>query len=269
MTRLSIREVEAPDADPRHEVWFLHGILGSGRNWRSLARKLVRARPAWRAVLVDLRGHGDSPPGDPPHTLEACADDLDALAARRGPARVVVGHSFGGKVALAWGARHDEVAGIWVLDAVPGPAELSDRRPGDDVANVIATVGDVAMPVEGYDELVATLTERGLSRSVAQWMTTNLDRRDDGFHWTFDLDVVRDLIADYADTDLWPLAETHGARVHLVRAGRSDRWTDRDRERWAALPHHEIVEDAGHWLHAEAPEATLDLLCSGLDAATP
>src|SRR5690606_41911913 len=39
---------------------FLHGILGRRSNWRSFSRRWVAARPGWGAVLVDLRGHGDS-----------------------------------------------------------------------------------------------------------------------------------------------------------------------------------------------------------------
>src|SRR5205085_6580304 len=56
-----------------------HGIYGAGSNWRSIARKLNERRPEWGVVLVDLRQHGRSEPGEPPHTIAACADDLRAL----------------------------------------------------------------------------------------------------------------------------------------------------------------------------------------------
>merc|ERR1712157_442303 len=39
---------------------LVHGILGSGKNLRSFARKLARENPAWQFLLVDLRCHGDS-----------------------------------------------------------------------------------------------------------------------------------------------------------------------------------------------------------------
>src|SRR5690349_9989101 len=82
-----------------------HGIFGSGGNWRSIARKLVERRPRWGAVLVDLRGHGRSESGDPPHTVEAAAADLRALDQKlwgEGRAvRAALGHSLGGKVVLA------------------------------------------------------------------------------------------------------------------------------------------------------------------------
>ena len=46
--------VEPPAGKPQKWMLFLHGILGSGANWRSFARALVKERPEWGAVLVDF-----------------------------------------------------------------------------------------------------------------------------------------------------------------------------------------------------------------------
>jgi len=70
--------VQAPNSQPTVTVLFLHGILGSGRNLRTLATRLCQQIPQLRVVLVDLRGHGDS---------------------------AQVGHSFGGKVGIGCTAR--------------------------------------------------------------------------------------------------------------------------------------------------------------------
>src|SRR5262245_66166429 len=81
-------------------IAFLHGILGRGNNLRTIARRFVEARPEWTALLVDLRGHGDSPKGNPTPSLEAAARDVAKLAGRaKEPVRALGGHSFGGKVA--------------------------------------------------------------------------------------------------------------------------------------------------------------------------
>ncbi|HEY0881049.1 MAG TPA: hypothetical protein VGD87_05945, partial [Archangium sp.] len=52
--------VRAPGATPTRAVFFLHGILGSGSNLRSHARKFVQEKPDLAGVLVDLRAHGSS-----------------------------------------------------------------------------------------------------------------------------------------------------------------------------------------------------------------
>ncbi|MFW6331186.1 MAG: alpha/beta fold hydrolase, partial [Gemmatimonadota bacterium] len=98
MPDLSTRKVVAEGEHPGQWLAVLHGIYGAGRNWASVARALVGARPGWGAVLVDLREHGESVGFEPPHTLESTAADLDGLEA--GPVEAVLGHSFGGKIAL-------------------------------------------------------------------------------------------------------------------------------------------------------------------------
>ena len=82
---------------------FLHGILGTGRNWKTPAKRIVASHPHWQALLVDHRGHGASEEGGEPHDLESCAEDLNQLLHGLSlRPDVVCGHSFGGKVALAF-----------------------------------------------------------------------------------------------------------------------------------------------------------------------
>jgi pimeloyl-ACP methyl ester carboxylesterase len=79
----------------------------------------------------------------------------------------------------------------------------------------------------------------------------------------WDLDVIEALLTSYAGENFWPwLAEpTH--EVHVVRAGRSDRWTPDDISRLEALrppAYAHLMPHVGHWLHVEDPAGTLSLL---------
>src|SRR6185295_5558136 len=92
-------------------------------------------RPDWGVVLVDLRQHGKSEPGAPPHTIAACADDLVAVAREVG-ASALAGHSFGGKVALAARAElHPRQT--WILDASPSARPDGFGAPGNTVVAVL------------------------------------------------------------------------------------------------------------------------------------
>src|SRR6185295_11256364 len=109
-------------ARPKRVIVFLHGILGRGNNLRTIARRFVELRPEWSAWLVDLRGHGRSPKGTPEPSLEAAARDVVELAPS---VRAIVGHSFGGKIALE-AARIGEIASlehVVVIDSAPGARE--------------------------------------------------------------------------------------------------------------------------------------------------
>ena len=267
MTHLAHDRFAHPDGADRL-AFLLHGILGSKQNWRGFARKLSRALPGWEIVTVDLRNHGDSPPLPGPHTVAACSADLAGLAEHLGrrPA-VVCGHSFGGKVALA--TARDHPAGldqVWVLDANPAPLSA---QPGADpeVRRVMAALRSVPQPLAARSDVVAHLRGQGFSDGLARWMTTNLERRDGGFWWRFDLDAARAMIDDYFALDLWDVTDMPRAapEIHVVRAERSDRWTDETVQRLELPPagaptHLHVLPDAAHWVHADNPAGLLEMM---------
>src|SRR6476659_5604769 len=81
---------------------ILHGLFGSSGNWRGIARELAATHSVFS---VDLRNHGSSPWADSMHYVELADDVLqlvDHLGLRR-PA--VMGHSMGGKTAMAMALR--------------------------------------------------------------------------------------------------------------------------------------------------------------------
>ena len=249
-------------AQPERTVYLVHGILGAGRNWRSFARRWADRRPDLRLVLVDQRNHGGAPPSLPPHDLAACAADLTSLAGEFGAPDAVVGHSFGGKVALVWADLHQRP--VWVLDSPPG-AEPHERSEGPDgVRRVLAALRAAPGAAVDRSELRAALAGAGLPEAIVTWLLSSTRRRADGhWEWMWNLDGVEAMIADYFAWDLWPVAERVGAT--LVRAGRSDRWTASDLSRAAAAAAAGRIQwrelpGAGHWLHVDDPDGLLDRL---------
>jgi esterase len=259
------RLVEAEGATKT--AFVLHGALGSGQNFTRFIQRLARERPEYRYVLVDLRHHGRSAGAPPPDTLAACAADLAALAVQlQQEPEVVIGHSFGGKVAIEYARQAPaKLEQVWVLDAVPG---TQDGLGGSEITRVITAVRSVPMPAASRRDVVTFLAEQaGLSSGVAEWMSTNLERKGQVYSWVFDLDAIEALMADYFQVDLWPfLAEARERpEIRLVVAERSDRWTPALRERARALPpetrvvYHELPR-SGHWVHVDNPEDLLELL---------
>jgi pimeloyl-ACP methyl ester carboxylesterase len=248
---------------------FLHGILGTRANWRAIARQLVKRRPQWGAILVDLPEHGDSLGMPPPHTVRAAAEALQELERSLGlPVGGALGHSFGGKVVLEWlRGREDKPTEAWVVDSSPSPA-------GGDAtatAGVIRMLEALPRSWASRDAFVQAVVDAGQPEPIAQWLAMNLQRARHGERvFGPDLRVIRLLVQDYGRSDCWDVIEAlpEPCTLDIVVGGRSDAISAEDQRRLASIsgrdPHIcvHILEQAGHWVHVDAPDALLRLLTS-------
>jgi esterase len=270
MTELQLHhfQVQAHAATPARALLIAHGILGSGGNLRGLAQRLVEREPDWVAVLVDLRGHGRSPAFSPPHTVDACARDLCSLeAALPWPVEGAIGHSFGGKVALAYHGLRPGLKRLGLLDSAPFA-----RPDGAGSEETLAVIGllERAPPLfRERAEFGTYLRDHGHSRAIADWLAMNLERAEGGFRLRTDLKLIRALLDDYFRRDLWEVLERSSARIDIVVGGRSRVWGAADLTRAEQLAagraqslRVHLLPEAGHWVHVDDPARTAAALGS-------
>ncbi|KAL1355673.1 hypothetical protein HN51_007676 [Arachis hypogaea] len=272
--------------DPPTAV-FLHGILGCRKNWGTFAKRMAKEFPTWQFLLVDLRCHGDSASINKrgPHTVASAALDVLKLVRKlRITPRVLVGHSFGGKVVLS---MVDQAAKplarpvrVWVLDATPGKVRAGGDGE-DHPAELISLLSTLPREVSSKRDIVKALTQQGFSNDVAQWVVTNLrptnsfGLRSSGFSWVFDLRGIAEMYQSYEETNLWKIVEDipRGVHMNFLKAERSlHRWALEDLQRIHAaeeLASEEgggvemhVLEDAGHWVHADNPDGLFRILSS-------
>ena len=249
---------------------MLHGIYGRGRNWQSIARAVVAARPTYACWLADLPYHGDSGPGAHGDTVAGQAADVgDWLEAERLTPTAILGHSYGGKIVLAMAdaLRHDPLQ-VWVIDSTPEVKEASGSAWG-----MLALIRSLPRRFATREEAIRAIQSGGYSVGVAQWMATNLVRDAEGFEWRLDFDAMERLIRDFFSTDLWHVVENPapGHEFHFVKASESSAISPAAVKRLEAAGErvHVHHREGGHWIHAEAPEVVTELLVTHLPQTTP
>jgi pimeloyl-ACP methyl ester carboxylesterase len=250
-------------------VVLLHGLGGAAANWGLVAPELARRR---RVLAVDLPGHGGSDPLPAAPSLAPYADAAAVVAERESLAPAnVVGHSFGGLVALRLAVRRPGAVRSVVLAAAAGIT--SSTRFAE---RVLAFVGWVqpGRRISPYWRVVAASDL--LKRAVfGHWFAADPAALGDEAVEA----VLRD-IALHTDTDSAfralirddPRSDLHRIQAPcLVVWGASDNQlplTDAfDYARRLRAPVR-VVADCGHLLIVERPQACVDAIERFLESAT-
>jgi pimeloyl-ACP methyl ester carboxylesterase len=227
-----------------HEVVLLHGQPGSGTDWRQVADRLPSGL---RVVALDRPGYGTSrqPAGGFAFNARAVLAELDARGIERA---VLVGHSYGGGVALSAARLAPERVEALVLLASVGPGCLTgwDRLLAAPVAGeVCAVTAWWLTPWLARARLAAIAGLRG--RPIAadehvNWHIWGHAHRDHGPLWRTFLTEQRALVRELGD-----LAATPAGVVHPVLL--------------VADPHDTLVPvSTTHRLAAVLPDARVQLL---------
>ncbi|KAL3510951.1 hypothetical protein ACH5RR_030352 [Cinchona calisaya] len=120
-------------------IVFLHGFLGTGKDWIPLMKAISKSA---RCVAIDLPGHGGSKlqidsKAKPSLSIDVIADMLCQLFPYVTPEKVIlVGYSMGARIALYMALKcSDKVEGAVVISGSPGlvdPLARMVRRERDD-----------------------------------------------------------------------------------------------------------------------------------------
>jgi len=249
---LSHIEHRATEGEHGPPLLIAHGLFGSARNFNTLGRRLATMR---RVVMVDMRNHGASP-WDPDNSYPALAEDLaDAIERLCGGTATVLGHSMGGKAAMALSLIYPELlAGLIVADIAPVAYQHTHL-------NYIEAMRAVnlqrVMRRSDADPMLAATVADPMLRS---FLLQNLSVEGGRAQWRINLAALEvnmpPLLGFPAD-----LPETaFEGPAYFLHGGASPYVPPETHPRIRALfPGSEIeaLPGAGHWLHAEQPEAFL------------
>jgi pimeloyl-ACP methyl ester carboxylesterase len=235
-------------------VFLLHGLFGSSDNWYSVARVLS---DHYTVYLIDQRNHGDSPFSDA-WNYGLMAQDVKRVAEKEGLDQVcVLGHSMGGKTAMEMTIRYPGMINrVMVVDIGPKAYPVRHRQ-------IIDALKSIELDkVEKRQDADRQLSTHIHDQQLRGFLLKNLDRNSDGgFSWKINLDVI--------DREIEELGKgqqpEHPVNIPalFVRGGNSDYILEEDEGgilEFFPQASFVTIPDAGHWLHAEQPEAFIEVV---------
>lgn len=227
-------------------IVLIHGLFGSLDNLGSLARDLMKDH---QVLQLDLRNHGLSP-----HSAEmnysVMAADLKRLFNELNLKHLtLIGHSMGGKVAMALTAAAPELIDrLIVIDIAP--VAYQERRHDDVFAALNAVTEKQATQRKQAAEIMHEFIKQD---GVIQFLLKSFDKGQ----WRFNVPALfeqYDAISGWQEVPAWdkPTLFIRGQlSPYISRAY----WNEIARQFPNAKAH--VISGAGHWVHGEKPEATI------------
>ena len=244
-------------------VLVLHGLFGSLSNWGWHCKQLAQQ---YAVYGVDLRNHGDSPHSDQ-LDYQVMADDVRELIVRLELKYCcIVGHSMGGKVAMQLALNFpDLVEKLVIVDIAPvSYPENADRH-----MCVLAGMDAVKLnEIKSRAEAEVTLRDYISEEATRKFLLTNLVRNKKGlFEWRLHKDSIREnhanLRAGLTATKSFfkPVLFVKGSLSPYIKSEHEGQIKE-----FFPAASVKLIMDAGHWLHAEQPQALQKILLKFLQS---
>lgn len=240
--------------DGARQVVFLHGLYGQGKNFATIAKGISDLATSH---LVDLPNHGRSP-WTVTFTLDNQADEVaEWMDENFSEPVTIISHSLGGKIAMRLALRYPHLVDrLMVVDISPAetPRALS-------LGPLVAALRNLDLTQVNSRADANRLLEPEIEDDVVRgFLLQNLRRQDGSWHWMANLDLLGDNLHIVSG---WPAidAQWDGA-TYWVAGGESG---------YVQPEHHTAMrryfpqsvavtlKKAGHWVHAEVPEAFIQL----------
>ncbi len=237
----------------------LHGLFGSSDNWSTVAKRLSES---YQVLLVDLRNHGRSPHSEA-FDYKCMAEDVRQLIeAECSDLPVIMGHSMGGKVAIQLAVDYPHV--LHRLISI----DMGIKKYPPTHLPIMDALRSLDLKLESRKAIDLQLAKKIPSFSVRQFLLKNLKRSaEGGFLWKMNLDAI---YRNYHHiTQAIFIKELIEIPSLFVRGSNSNYILEKDiplLEQKFSNPDILTIDHAGHWVHADQPEALIKGVMGWLSA---
>ena len=228
----------------------LHGLFGSGKNWRTFARSLEDNFQVW---TLDARNHGDSPHADLMSYQEMAEDVVRFFDENELENVILLGHSMGGKTAMQIALQFPErVAALIVVDIAP---VLYDNQ--HEQFKLIEAMRELCLPNNmSRSDIEKKLVLKIPEKRLLSFLMTNLICKNKQFQWCIGLEQIA---AGMQELLNYPELKTvYKGPVQFIGGGNSVylkseyHWLVR---KYFPESRIKMLKNCGHWLHVEQPYA--------------
>ena len=229
---------------------ILHGLFGSGDNWLSIGKRFSQY---FHVFLIDQRNHGNSEHSDE-MDYEVMANDVYEFCQDNNLESVcLIGHSMGGKTAMMFSALYSNIVKkLCIIDIAPKIYPSHHTYIIDSLKKL-----DLMNTRSQLDESLSQSIE---NKGTRQFLLKNLAREQNGFSWKVNIRGIED---NYSYLRSFPDILPVQCETLFIAGEESDYITENDEELIYDLFFNSdivYVEGAGHWVHAEKPIETINLL---------
>ncbi len=240
-----IKTVLKHDTDDKSDtIFILHGLFGSLSNLTLLAKHLNTTH---NIVLIDLRNHGQSPQSET-MSYPLMADDIFALADHLQIITFsIVGHSMGGKVAMACAFKNPErIDSIVIADIAP--IAYDDKH--QSIFNALNTFD--FQKYNTRQEADKALSQFIDNADIRRFLLKSLHKNEQGFTLRFNLKTLHQQYDNIRD---WPFHDkVFNKKTLFIKGADSD--YIKASYRTSILKQFpqaqvKIIQQCDHWLHIQ------------------
>ena len=228
----------------------LHGLFGSGKNWRSFAGSLEEDFQVW---TLDARNHGDSPHADSMSYQQMAEDVVRFFDENELENVILLGHSMGGKTAMQLALQFPgRIVALIVVDIAPVCYDHQQKQ-----LKLIEAMQGLHLAAEmSRSDIEKKLALKIPEKRLLSFLMTNLYRQNGQFQWRFGLEQIAagmPYLLNYPEVN-----SVFEGPVQFIGGENSA---------YLKFEYHALIrkkfpesritmlKNCGHWLHIEQPAA--------------
>ena len=234
-------------------VVVLHGLFGSARNWRGIAKQLAEQ---YHVFTLDLRNHGESGHNPNMRYADMATDVAEFLHQQKLERASVIGHSMGGKTAMTFALNYPSMLDkLIILDIAPVKYQ-------NEFSHLIESMLSLDLEnITSRQEANTVLGQAIGDNMLSLFLLQNLVRNDEGFRWRINLQGIHSSLPDISNFADFSAEQVHIGPTLFLAGEQSDYIQECHHDSIQSFFPNSVMQsisNAAHWLHADQPERVFE-----------